>query len=548
MRKYVHNKNSGQDGAPAGNPPDAKPYMEDLKVAPPKESIVSNSRQARAPDPHASRNGHPPVDSQLQNRHYQGRNESRGRQPFYGTDASSIESRSKTSSERLATAAGDGHAQPPNGHSYYHENENDAQDSGSDDGEEYEENEEVLSFNPLQPHNPVILTEEQKRKMHTMDWGPGKPPNGHALGYMLGDSYPDTTSGRPSTVASGENEYAPNAQQAQQTRAMKQHQAQHGQHPPKSKVSAGPPKTQNPSHAPLPVHHDSQSQFISKQGLLARPDDHSSGGIASGFQFHKPAQQKLAMHPHTRNEAASGAMPVRMPASNNTAQRASAPSANDAATSGRQQRQHRPEAATEAMPPPQPQYEPHVQVRAPEPAPVPQQIVEVSPGYEMSSEEEEMGPPHDSSASTQAQVQLDHSTSELYGMDYHDLKEESFDVDPNASDFKLPAEQQNDSIESKLETVAGLQPNEQDAFFASLPIDDWEQAGDWFLGRFGDVINKLKKTRQERRESAKLLEDEIERRHEAVGKKRKQTEDELAEMKKSGGKVLQGTPKKKRTK
>ena len=143
--------------------------------------------------------------------------------------------------------------------------------------------------------------------------------------------------------------------------------------------------------------------------------------------------------------------------------------------------------------------------------------------------------------------QLDYEPPALFDKNYADLEAESFDHDPNATKLKLELDEEAD-LTKNLKTVAGYPEQAQSEFLASLPIDEWEQTGEWFMTQFAGLMNKLKDARQEKRTIAKEFEDEIEQRHTAVTKKRKQTEQALDEMKESGGKVLQGTPKKSKTK
>ena len=113
--------------------------------------------------------------------------------------------------------------------------------------------------------------------------------------------------------------------------------------------------------------------------------------------------------------------------------------------------------------------------------------------------------------------------------------------------ISLPNAQPTDDLTQKLFAASELDRRDQAKFFASLTIDDWEQAGDWFLDRFGDVMKRLKEARREKREAAKRFEDEVEHRHDVISKKRKLTDDALSEMKTSGALVLQGTPRKGRS-
>ena len=140
------------------------------------------------------------------------------------------------------------------------------------------------------------------------------------------------------------------------------------------------------------------------------------------------------------------------------------------------------------------------------------------------------------------EVELDYDRPELYTMQYSTVKAATFDDDPRADDF-TPL---GDSLEDKLAAAVAQGAEYQERLFATLNITQWEDAGDWFLGRFGDVVDRLKRARREKRAAARKIEDSVERRHDAVSKKRKITEDALLSMKRSGKAILDSTPKKAR--
>ena len=142
--------------------------------------------------------------------------------------------------------------------------------------------------------------------------------------------------------------------------------------------------------------------------------------------------------------------------------------------------------------------------------------------------------------------ELDYDVEELYGMDYHDLKKETFDIDPNSQG--IDNEQEYDTITQRMAALQGMPAETQAQLFKEFSIKEWEEGGDWFLDRFRAILNQLKDVRQQRRKAAQEYEDEIEGRFKAVGQKRKQIDVALSEMNESGGKVLQGTPKKTKTK
>ncbi|KAK3678299.1 hypothetical protein LTR78_001594 [Recurvomyces mirabilis] len=151
--------------------------------------------------------------------------------------------------------------------------------------------------------------------------------------------------------------------------------------------------------------------------------------------------------------------------------------------------------------------------------------------------EQDSSPP---AAGDDADADLDIDLPELYGLSYADLKSAEFDQNPRIS--QLPG--QGETLSKDLESMLTKGSKDQIEYFSTLNIVVWEEAGDWFLGRYSEVVKKLKAARQEKRKAARLFEDEIEARHEAVSMKRQQTEAALGDMKASGAQVLQGTPKK----
>lgn len=141
---------------------------------------------------------------------------------------------------------------------------------------------------------------------------------------------------------------------------------------------------------------------------------------------------------------------------------------------------------------------------------------------------------------------LDYGPSELYNKDYASLKAEPFDHHPNAQPFVVSDLPDSSALVDKIAHLAHAEPKTQSEFFASLNIDEWEEAGDWFLDRFGETIKRLKEVRREKRKASRAFEDEIEVREVAVSKKRALTRAAMVDMKSNGAAVLTGTPGKKK--
>ncbi|KAJ9669691.1 hypothetical protein H2201_000075 [Coniosporium apollinis] len=152
----------------------------------------------------------------------------------------------------------------------------------------------------------------------------------------------------------------------------------------------------------------------------------------------------------------------------------------------------------------------------------------------IATQQEQEGPP------------FDYDTPALYGMAYADLQAESFDYNPRAPDPVLPPEKAAAPLPERLTHAhSQLAPPQQQQFFASLNIDEWEDAGDWFLEQFGGLIKKMKELRREKRKLAGKLEDEVAERDDQIMRKKQRLYGEMEGMRSQGQGLLK-TPTKKR--
>lgn len=145
---------------------------------------------------------------------------------------------------------------------------------------------------------------------------------------------------------------------------------------------------------------------------------------------------------------------------------------------------------------------------------------------------------------TRSEEVLDYELEELYAKDFDELQNEPFDGPPREELHDTQFDHSK-PLSERLAAVAKLDARRQKELFSSLKLEEWEEAGDWFQERFSEVFEKLKAARKHRREIAAEFEQRIAHRQQALTKKRKVTDDALAEMKKSGSLVLESTPKKK---
>jgi len=152
-------------------------------------------------------------------------------------------------------------------------------------------------------------------------------------------------------------------------------------------------------------------------------------------------------------------------------------------------------------------------------------------------------------SSKQDESALDHELDALKKMPYDKLKQESFDHDPMADPTfvrNLFPGEVDKGLEARLEAARSFSVDAQAAFFSSLNLQQWEEAGDWFIGKFSEIVKKMGQCRREKRKLAAEFEKEVHERHDAVEKKKRSIEDALESMRTSGKDVLY-TPKKRKT-
>ncbi|KAK7521375.1 extracellular mutant protein 11-domain-containing protein [Phyllosticta citriasiana] len=142
---------------------------------------------------------------------------------------------------------------------------------------------------------------------------------------------------------------------------------------------------------------------------------------------------------------------------------------------------------------------------------------------------------------------LDYDEDQLHTMSYSQLAHESFDHNPRSDASRIPL---RDSTLPLAERLAQLQhghsADAQAAFFASLTIDEYDEAGAWFAQQLGAIISKVAQARREKRRVAQQFEDEIRQRHERVTQKKRRLDDEIAKMRGKGQDLLPKTPGKSR--
>lgn len=140
----------------------------------------------------------------------------------------------------------------------------------------------------------------------------------------------------------------------------------------------------------------------------------------------------------------------------------------------------------------------------------------------------------------------DHPQEALRSMKYEDLATESFDHDPSAQTtsldvlHKLPLPQ-------RLSHMLCQQSQEQGQFLASLPLQQWQESGEWFKEEIAKLNERMMESRNKRREISRRYENDVEQRYNEVMKERSIYEKALHGMAFSGQTVItEGTPRRKK--
>ncbi|KAI1133602.1 extracellular mutant protein 11-domain-containing protein [Nemania abortiva] len=137
-------------------------------------------------------------------------------------------------------------------------------------------------------------------------------------------------------------------------------------------------------------------------------------------------------------------------------------------------------------------------------------------------------------ATKKRSLELDYDDGALAAMDYTTLKSEAFDFDPAQAEARSVFEPPRGTLPEKLEHFLAKDEVNQANFFTKMPVRDWEESGDWFLERFGEIITRFKEARKEKRDIVNAFENEIAEREEAVRNKIHGIGHTLAELKTEG--------------
>ena len=137
---------------------------------------------------------------------------------------------------------------------------------------------------------------------------------------------------------------------------------------------------------------------------------------------------------------------------------------------------------------------------------------------------------------------LDHNLDKLFGMTYDQLRNEPFDVAPQALYPALPANIEPGALVEKLQCLAQSKDsskNEQRrVFLASLSMEDYEQCGEVMIQKFTQIVSKFVAARQQKRKLMTIFEEEIAKREQRVRGKVEAFEKHFSRLKRGGEDVV----------
>lgn len=143
------------------------------------------------------------------------------------------------------------------------------------------------------------------------------------------------------------------------------------------------------------------------------------------------------------------------------------------------------------------------------------------------------------SSSKKRPFELDYDDSALAHMSYTQLRQEPFDFDPAQAEAHSVDFPPRGTLPEKLVHFLDKDPATQVEFFTKMSVKDWDSSGDWFLERFGEVTQRLKEARQNKRATMEKFEAEIAEREEAVRNKEQIIKLKLADLKSKGEGLMQ---------
>lgn len=135
----------------------------------------------------------------------------------------------------------------------------------------------------------------------------------------------------------------------------------------------------------------------------------------------------------------------------------------------------------------------------------------------------------------------DYDEEALRKMNFTELQNEPFDHDPTRQVIRSPAKPPADNLDDRLEFYRSKDEDAQVRLFTEMSVREWDDSGDWFLERFGNIITRMKEARQAKRKIVEQYETEISEREEEVRRKKETIDRKLSKLKHDSSAMLNGS-------
>jgi hypothetical protein len=138
---------------------------------------------------------------------------------------------------------------------------------------------------------------------------------------------------------------------------------------------------------------------------------------------------------------------------------------------------------------------------------------------------------------------IDFDDEKLQKMAYTDLKKEDWDFVASSQKRTNPAGTQHSDITLEDGIKYMVEDETADAqvqFFEEMSMAEYEEAGDFFINKFADLVKQIKDSRKKKRGLVTAFEKEIEEREKAVRVKCENLDKQFNDMRAGGEDVLRG--------
>lgn len=104
-----------------------------------------------------------------------------------------------------------------------------------------------------------------------------------------------------------------------------------------------------------------------------------------------------------------------------------------------------------------------------------------------------------------------------------------------------PAKPPADNLDDRLEFYRSKNEDAQVQLFTQMSVREWDDSGDWFLERFGNIVTKMKEARRVKRKIVEQYETQISEREEEVRRQKETIDRKLSKLKHDSSAMLKGS-------